>query len=274
MIEESREKLYWHISLVLFLTSLFALLKLVNAKLEFSFSLIFFLIFLYGSIFFPTLIEIIITLFAGKLARLRFFVKNPSVRVEHALKEDPGSCRDRVEKRILTLGCAPHEKVAEGLIEFHKDKKPQVINFLDHAFQGKVTFIESAYGTRIVADLTLSDTLIMDTGENKKIEALCDFISLKAEDFTLRTVPFTLFCSLSLAFMCQILLLFRLIGCPIPADVIFPAALGSLGMLLFAIPMLLRDRKHLFGARLILPNLYFCLLPFIPVLMSHLHPKQ
>lgn len=87
------------------------------------------------------------------------------------------------------------------IMNFYKPKATQTHQFLDHMFNGRVCYALAPNGVQVAVNLIFQDTLLMETGEFKKMKALCEHIALASDQFTYKTIPLTIISGLMMSYI-------------------------------------------------------------------------
>ena len=221
--------------------------------------------------FLPFALELLFVLARGR--GVRIWVSRPYVQTSHRLKDTLDSAETSVLDRAYRFGFVTEIIRQAGRVEVRlskAQKNGQVHGFLDHGFQGTVGLFPGVFGLEMEGDLTFNDTLIFDTGETAKTQALCDYLSLKSNQFVDESVSLVLYQATSIAIFSTLIAAF--IGL-IPGSApswIYSASLASVGMLAFVVFAMLRDTRHLFGWRLVWSSLFLASVPWAAHVVSFL----
>ena len=264
MSERDRERIYWRLCLLLALASPLAVYSTAKAGFQPNFNALLFTVIGFLSIPFAVLVDLLRATLCGEPVRL--WVVRPTVNAGRALAQAPAQAREAVVSRLSECGFDYAPEAGAEVIRFGKAKSPMLSSFLDHAFFGEMRLTAAESGSAVTCRLTFDDTTILDTGERANLAALCDYFTLKSQAFTHESVPLTLFCGLVLSFATALLALapVRVVGDAFLTSL----ALSAAGLLASGVVLIMKDRAHNFGLRLVAGGMYLASLPFAAKLVS------
>jgi hypothetical protein len=265
--EAERERVHVRIALAWLLASPWLVSRLVAAQVSPAWDQTLFLVALLAALPATFLLELLITVLLGKGAGLRFWVKQPSVRSEHEARAGLPECEAELRARLERLGFAC-EATGPGALRFSKPKRRQVHAFLDHAFSGRAELASSSFGTRIAVELTFADVLLIETGERSRLAALGDYLCLRGEQESSRSVPLLAYCGLTLGYATATVSLLVRFWPERTSPWLFPLSAGTVGFLAFALRAIVRDRARLCGSRLAALGLSLAAFPWIAWLLQ------
>jgi hypothetical protein len=280
MLEQEREKFYWHMSLVFMFISplpIYFLSKIsLNPFLKLSLLQQVIWVGCLSSMVVVTLIEMLYTrIFNGK-TDFKFWVVNPVAECKNPAIGSIEDCTRSVEKKLNHLGfktkiCPDVSSKPDcQIIKFDKSKKKHISHFLDHGFSGKVVLDPSLNGVDIYAQLKFEDTLIVETGETNKMYAICEFITLKNPELKMKGVPFTLCCGLIVAYATVITSFFVKTGGNLNYDLFNSLALTGIGMILLSLFFTFKNGRDFMSWRLAFSGLYLAAMPYCSWILSKL----
>jgi len=120
---------------------------------------------------------------SGSEHGLRFFVENPSAEATQGTRSGSVTMDD-VRARIESLfDAAIEEEEGERRISFAVVKSGLAYRFLNHAFEGEVELAVRGSGDEIRSRITQHDTLLLETGEMRKLQQIADYLAFKAEGY-------------------------------------------------------------------------------------------
>jgi hypothetical protein len=264
MQEAERERIYWAITALLAVISPFTLRHMAEVE-SLSFHQHQLLAVLVSTLPIVLLVELGLTLLAGRPLHGRFWVREPSVESSHEVNTPPDEALARVQARLAGLAFTLEQTTTTSAV-LSKPKRPKVNAFADHAFRGRLDLAPSPFGTRVTIHLTLQDTLLFATGEEDSLARLAAYLTLARDAWVVPSVSPVVYCGLAAAFVCA--------GCvaAVPraplglSSWVGASSLAGSGMLLYALYFTLRDKQHLFGLRLLVGGLFLTLSPVVVVL--------
>jgi hypothetical protein len=223
-----------------------------------------------------TLIEMLYTrIFKGK-TDFKFWVINPVVEFKNPAIGSIEECTRSVQEKLNYLGFESNicpdisNKPGVQIIKFNKSKKRHISHFLDHGFSGNVILDSSLNGVDIYTQLKFEDTLVVETGENNKMYAICEFITLKNPELKMKGVPFTLCCGLIVAYATVITSFFVKIGGDLNYDLFNSLALTGIGMILLSLFFTFKNGRDFMSWRLVFSGLYLAAMPYCSSILSKL----
>ena len=173
MSDRERERLFWHLTLVLCLASPAAFLGFQKLQLKFPSVLVAMLMFavlLVLALLIPMLIELVAAVLLGRPVRLG--LKNLTTHIDEQVPRPLEEVQADAVGRLTQLGFIAAPSEDGSTIIFIKMGKPEANHFMDHEFAGRLTCSSTAYGTRVQVDLTFKETVVIDTGETNKLTKL------------------------------------------------------------------------------------------------------
>lgn len=282
MLEQKREGFYWRISLFFVFMSPWILYLLSKMSLNPFVGLSLFIfkqvvtVGMFTNIAIVILLEMLYSRIVEGKTSFKFWVVNPSVEYRNRAQGSVRGCTQAIEQKLKHLGFQTEisqnfKADREGqLIQFQKSAKKPVHHFLDHAFSGKVTLTPAFNSVDIHAQLTFEDTLILETGEKNKLQAISEFIALKAPELRMKGVPFTLYCGLIFAYATIITGFFISIGWSPNYAVFNSLALSGIGSILLSLFFSFKNGKDFMGWRLVFSGLYLAAMPYFAWILSKL----
>ena len=153
----------------------------------------------------PTALALIlgVILSGNDLSKLKVWVKDPTVTVNRNVP-DIKQWIAHSTGRLKEVGFQFNKQPTDTLWAFSKDQASQVQDFEDHAFKGTITLQPHLHPVPIQLQLTMLDTLIVETGEFKKIETLANALIGNTVGNRTKTLPFTLLMTLAYCLIFQI----------------------------------------------------------------------
>ncbi|MBW4695695.1 MAG: hypothetical protein KME27_28435 [Lyngbya sp. HA4199-MV5] len=278
MLEQEREAFYWRISLFLMFISPWILYSLAKMALNpfvglflFKQAIIFkqvIIIGMFANIAIVILLEMLYSRIIKGKTSFKFWVVKPSVEYRNRAQGSIKGCTHAIEQKLNCLGFQTDVSNAsstdgeEQMIQFQKSVKKPVHHFLNHAFSGKVMLKPAFNGVEIYVQLTFEDTLILETGEMSKLQAISEFIALKSSELQMKGVPFTLCCGLIFAYATIIAGAFVSMGWSLNYAVVNSLALSGIGTILLSLFFSLKNGKDFMGWRLVFSGLYLAATPY------------
>jgi hypothetical protein len=282
MNEQERERLYWRISLFLILVSPWILYYLSRMALNpfvpmplINVVLLVGLIVSNVSVF---LIEMLYTKIIKGKTSFKFWLVNPTVECRNKLQGSVMGCTQLIEQNLNHLGfqLEVSQDYEKQLINFNKPIKYPVHNFLDHAFSGKVTLEQAFNGVSISVQLTFQDTVILETGEVNKLQAISEFIALKTSEILMKAVPYTLYCGLIIAYATTITGFLICVGWRLDYRAFNSLGLIGIGSILLSLLYLFNNSKgfkDFIGWRLVFSGIYLSVMPYLAWMIAQLSYK-
>jgi hypothetical protein len=272
LTEKKRERYYWRFCLVFLVLSPLVFLGILQEEINISLQGIIFIV--VAVIGFPLAViwEIILGRISGFGATQRFFIKHPTVTKAFDINTDPASLPRIIVQRLqaenfnfrLINPGENEEHVA--IIQFHKTKSAPVIKFMDHALNGEMAIFRKGAGASLKIRLTMEDTLIMDTGETKKLSDLCAHLATGAGEFASPNIPLLVNVTLSL---CATGIILGIVGSFVPSmnmgwSFVF-SMIGALSAMISCVMILLQPRA-LMGIRLSIMGIILGLIPLFAII--------
>jgi hypothetical protein len=200
---------------------------------------------------------------------LRFWIVRPESSADAECDKPVDACFDLVTRRLAQLGFSCQQDPPTGgptlNLRFAKGQASPLNCFLDHAFEGDITVSPSEFKntTHIRARIVFLDTVILQTGEHQKPDALVQYLALEADGVDLRSLSLTLTSGLMLAFMTTIVGFLACLTATVPAAWCYTLGPASVGMLFFAWLGIKKSRGAVIGQRLVVAGCYLGLAPFL-----------
>lgn len=248
MSERERERLYWRVCCALLAASPLVAYLLARSRVALGLESLYFAAALAASVPLPIALEMALQLARGRLPRV--WLESPTVRVEHRARGEVGDAVEAVRARLGGLGFVS-EVAGDGPVdvEFARARSPRVHAIMDHAFAGTARVAGTPYGPRIEADLTLLDTLLVESGELAAVEELAGYIVGRRAELDLATLPFTMCCAACLSWVAAGLTAAAGLGLgPGPAWAASASA-AAVALSLVMLVVVARDRERLLGLR-------------------------
>ena len=269
MTERQRHDAYWRLCLVFLLLSPLSVYGLLQGRVRYDFDTLHFLGFLFGGIALPLLLDVLLNVASGRKSALRFGTVRPSVTCEGREEGTVSWALQGLQQRLRKHKFM--DETADGpdgakIVTFRRLKDAEVHSFLNHAFEGKATLAPSGTGTHVSLDLTLKDTILIDSGENEHLRQFGDYLTGEAAQFTYSSVPFSVYHGVALGFVTAALSALHAVAPGVSGLWIGSAAYAGFITLFFVLIQMFRDREHLFGFRLVGAGLFLCLLPVFGLL--------
>jgi hypothetical protein len=178
----------------------------------------------------------------------RFFVRNPSVvemaEIEAGTIERLKGSLDWLKQRGFRI--TPQDS---GQWTFEKGKQKPLHSFLSHQFSGRIRVVQDQGKSRLELKLILWDLILIDTNENEALSNLARYILGLTETLTVKTLPFTLICGVTLLLSTHLFTYLSILN----RDLTMPLVEGYLGAFGFSAWMtvaVLRRRSELVGVRI------------------------
>ena len=268
------EQIYWRISVFFLVLSTWIIFSVTKNPLIFSWNRIGFYLPVMTSVPLTLVITSAISLLRGGQLKSQFWLVKPTAHSESSIREsDQDACIRAVGDRIHALGFEVTLWGEPGEVQsltFRKEKKPQIQSFLDHPFWGTIHVRPTGPTMELTGEVTFGDTVLIETGETTKLQALCDYMCLQSTAFTYENVPLTLYCALNIAFVSSIVLVLRSFSFYPDSGLAFSISAASIAMVLIVLVQMMNDRKHVFGYRLAGAGLYLASLPYLSLAFRHL----
>jgi len=269
MEKNKREKYYWNVCLLFMFLSPILIYHGLNYKMRFDVHP-----FYYGISMFVGLIavfpfEVIPVLLSGEKYDLKIGAKHPKYEFETTAGMELGQAVEEITRRLKGIGFSVNEKKqgdAMTVLEFKKDKTSMAQSFMDCAIRGSVRLEKKFSKPDIKTEVIYWDTLIMDSGESEAMNALARYISLDKAYFQYQNLNLTLAAGTMISFILNILFYLHYTGVQrFESSLFVSAAFGAIGLIIFGLIFIFKDRKYLIGTRVGIASLYLALLTFIPV---------
>ena len=196
----------------------------------------------------------------------RFWIRHPSLTCRHQFAGPPDELVKSLGQRLRAQGFELAASVAPGRIEFAKASKQAIHGFLDHAFSGWVTLQATSTGTEVEMGLTMRDIVLVETGEYAKLRALGDTLCGIAAEARYEIVPLILRCGIVLAGLVPLLLWMSCARNGMTPWFVGASAEAA-GLILVSVVVLMANRRHLIGWRLIAPGLVLAAIPWIGIML-------
>lgn len=213
-----------------------------------------------------TVLDIALHRITGASGGIRFWVKNPVVEQRFRTPESLDASRNEVARRLKGRGFTVSAGAETTSLRFHKPKTQPTSGFLDSAFSGNVGFVDASDGTDVDVRLEVDDTLVLETGETRVMEALARYLSLETDAFTHREVPFMLYCAAFVAFTSGTFAIATVFRSDVFGEWLTAASVAALSLLAIALGLLLWDREHLEGYRLVLAGAFVAAYPYVSLI--------
>lgn len=192
------------------------------------------------------------------------WIVNPARTVAHRTTESEETVVARARSRLEELGFSVETGDADAgqRLLFRKAKEKQVVQFSAHAFTGELTARREGSSTRVDATLVFEDTVVVETGEGERLQALARYLAGEAEDLKVATMPFTMVCGVVIA-LAQVAL--RPVAALEPWLVQhgLSLSLAAVGMIVLGGHPILRNRAENYGLSLGLLGLGAAVLPLL-----------
>ena len=273
MNDLSRERFYWILTVCFLFGSLMPLCGLSIHPAPLRFDQFLFLGVLFAGMPLVFVVEIAICLLTDPKA-LRFWIVRPGSSADAECDKPVDVCFDLVTRRLAQLGFTYQQDPSTGgptlNLRFAKRQASQLHCFLDHAFEGDIIVLPSDYKntTHIRARIVFLDTVILQTGENRKLDALVQYLALQTDAVDLRSLSLPLSSGLMLAFMTTIVGFLACVTATVPAAWCYTLGPAAVGMLFFAWLGIKRSRGVAIGQRLVFAGCYLGLAPFLSYLIG------
>jgi hypothetical protein len=205
----------------------------------------------------------------GRLARgqqissRRFWIREPTTYFETTLVDDPESCAQRVQERVVALGFTARPTTSPERLLFYKGRTKTGRGFLDRAFLGCLTFRASACGTDVSIDVRLLETVFVPRIEPARLAALAAHVCLDRDDYSVRSVPLLLLSGVHLAVLTALLGLGVGLAPERIGTWIFVTGAGAATLIILTLPGLLYNRRERLGLGLALSALALASLPYL-----------
>lgn len=282
MTEREREGVYWKLCLLFVAASPLVFYAMRGRQFYFSFDPLTFPLVLIVSLPVSFLTDLAMTKLFAAGSPLRFWVVRPTEEIRHLLPAqsvDGGAglagllertyldqVADRIADRLRAhrFECeVRREATGARVVSFRKGKTEPMLAFMDNAIFGEARVGPTESAVEVHVRVTFDDTIILETGEFEQMRALCRYLALKSPELDYASVPQVLYCGLILAFAGALVTLVPSLYSAAGAQVLTCLSLGAAGMVLAALVLMQKDRKHLFGYRLAFAGLYLASLPFL-----------
>jgi hypothetical protein len=264
MSEQKRETLFWRLTVVVCLISpgVFPAFFKVDLTLPEDLTewVPAFMVLLVITLLTPILIDLVAAALQGH--PIRIGQKNLTTRIDETVYQSPERVRAEIEARLATLGFLTEAVEEPGTIVFSKMKPQEAHHFMDHNFVGRLTCSAAASGTRIQAELTFRELIVLDTGEANNLSKLCRQICGLEPAEESPNMPFIVPVGFSYALVTLVLGVVSNFN-PVPsAWVLMTAAVGSLANTSGLLRVQANPARH-FGRRIALASLYLSALPLL-----------
>ncbi|ELS34462.1 MULTISPECIES: hypothetical protein [Pseudanabaena] len=282
MTEQERERLYWRISLSFILISPWILSYLSRIALNPFVTMPFFKVVVSVGLIVSNVSVFLIEILYSKIIKgkpsFKFWIVNPTVEYRNHLQGSVMGYTQVIEQKLnhLEFQVEISQDYERQLISFHKLIKKPVHNFLDHAFSGKVILDPAFNGVDISVQLTFEDTVILETGEMNKLQAISEFIALKTSEIKIKAVPYTLYCSLIFAYSTTITGFLICVGWKLDYRILNSLALTGIGSILLSLFFWFNNSKgfkDFIGWRLVFSGLYLSVMPCLAWMIAQISYK-
>lgn len=220
------------------------------------------------------MIDVVYTRIVKGKTEFKFWVVEPTANHQNRAVGSLDECMQSVKERLNYLrfesSITQDEGTENQIVEFGKPKRKQISNFLDHKFSGRAILNPSYNIVDIHTHLKFEDTLLVETGETIKLQAICEFITLKTPDLNLKGVPFTLCCGLIPAYEVIIIGLFAKNGSSISYGLLNSISAVGMGTILLSFFFALKNKRDFMGWRLAFSGLYIAAIPYSAWIVSML----
>ncbi|MBD2486352.1 hypothetical protein [Aulosira sp. FACHB-615] len=272
MSDREIEILYWRISLLLVLISPWCIYSLKIAKVTFAYN--FFIYTLLPFLSIPIQLIVVIALVTVKEGKVptKFWLIEPSAYSQNEIKANSlKSCITNISNKLNNLGFQ-FEILEDGdkssCIAFRKEKDKRVLNFLGHAFSGKINLEnQQGYLIKLEANIILHDTLLIETGELSKIQEICNSLCLKRKsqetNIKHKDFPFVLSCGVTMSFITVIVSVFNNLWYVVNNAWLFGVSTTAIGTILLTLFYLQKKQLSSFRYRLVFTGLYLGSIPYI-----------
>lgn len=261
MTEKKLADIYWKIALVFAFLSPIAVFHHVLTPLSFKMHTILAYAVPLSAIPLAILLGALLIVLNG--GKVRFWIVNPSENVSHTFQAEPNVAFNTLLQRLQEFGFRfGYSQTDEKTLQFafDKPKAHSTTTFLDHAFQGRIDLVNHRPGIEIRLGITLRETLLLDSGEVEQLRSLGRYLSLEADAYNVRKIPFLIQCGAVMSFSTVLL---GCLGFITPAvDVLIPyTSFGAGGYLLASPFYLIGKRAGALGTGLIPVGLYLAAVP-------------
>jgi hypothetical protein len=197
------------------------------------------------------------------LSNRRFWIEEPVTYFETTLVDDPASCAQKVQARLAALGFTSRPTSTADRLLFYKGRTRLGRGFPDRAFLGSLTLRAGSCGTDISTDVRLLETVFVPRVEPARLAALAAYVSLEADDYSVRSVPLLLLSGVHLAVLTVLLGLGVGLAPERIGAWVYVTGAAAATCVLLTLPGLIANRRERLGLGLALGALWLSALPYL-----------